>query len=975
MENSKTIIIVEDEGVVALDLKNRLTALGYEVPEIFDNGKDLLERGPDYFPNLIIMDVMIKGDYDGIQTANKFRQILDVPIIFLTAYSDDQTFQRAKFSEAYAFLLKPFEQRELETAIEIAFFRHLLTRKLKIERQQFFDILSTMKDAVIATDDKELITYYNPAANSLFSLDKNAYPLTQSKNLSITSLLPFLRTITQNPDLIQNILNGTIKQYSLDNVKIKWDEKELAFDLFLLPMHDEDFEVNGMVLVAHDVSEKLKFIENLQKSERKYRSLFERNLAGVVQTSLDGLILACNDAFANIFGYQYAYELIGKDAHQFYFTPIERKALMERLLQTGSLTNIELLLKRKDGKTIWILENIHLFTTITNQKIIEATLFDITTKKSLEDELKKSQSNLLSLIENTQSIICSINKNFELISYNNKYAETFYDILGFYPKPGIELSQILEKFIPQWQEYFDVAFQGTQFIKEISFSHKGQTLFFEIHFTPVFVQGEINAVTIYANDITEKKTQQIEKQRTLDLLNAVFNQSADGLFIINTEGKILDCNQKAADILGYPSKYELINDNTNEILIPKEYRISILKKLFQNNTWNGEIQYSRNDLKTIWCDVSFNYIKVVNEPLILLRISDITEKKEAERMRILLENAIQNTSDAILIMDNQNPPHIIFANHAYFELSKKNPMDVLNKPYILSDRLTQQIPKEIFDKIYSLERVHFEFENLKANGEKYLAEIDISPIKSTHNNLYWLIVMRDITEKRKQEQELMEAKINQQQIIMKTIVDTQEMERERFAEDLHDSLGQMLSALKINLSALSTHLHDPNPIQLYEKSKNLLDTAIQEVRNISHSLMPSSLEQLGLNAALSELCRIMNNPNKIQIFYQTFGKEIPLDKSYEITFYRVAQELINNAFKHSNAKTIHLQLFFHPDLIVMMFEDDGQGFDLEKIKAKSRGIGLKNIEHRIKLIHGNVFFETAQGKGFLCTIEVPLAFS
>lgn len=963
----KTILIVEDEGVVALDLQSRLIEMGYHVPEIFDNGKDLLEHGPDYFPDLVIMDIMIKGELDGIQTAHKLREILDIPIIFLTAYSDEITFQRAKFSDAYAFLIKPFDRRELETTIEIAFFRHNAFKKITHERKQFFNILKDLKDAVIATNSEGYVIFCNQSAKKLFQFDKlytNCY-------LPIEELLPFLKTIPQNPNLINDLLLGRVSQYKLDNLKIQWNEKNLAFDLSIFPFNDEDYEVEGLVLVAHDVSEKLKFVEELQKSERQYRSLFERNLAGVVQKTLDGTIINCNDAFAKILGFQNAQEVIGKNILPFYPSPLERDALIQLLLNAGFLKNIELKLMKNDGTYIWVLENIHVTTSITNEKIIEATVIDITPQKNIENELKKSQFNLINLIEHTNSIIWSINSNYELISFNSKYAELFYKIFNFYPKQGFDTKSLGKKHINFWKPHYDLAFQGIKFSKEIDLRHKNNIYYFDIHFNPIEdLKGTVKAITIYANDITEKKLQQLEKQKSLDLLNAVFSQSGDGLAIINYQGNILNCNEKLLKILGFNNLDELNQANRKEILLPRSHRVSIIRSLLNQNDWSGELFYE-NQFRTYWLDVSFNIIKAGNEDLILVRVTDITEKVKAEEMRLLLETAIANTSDGILILDNQMPPTIIYANDAYFQISKRNRENFLNKPFHEINKVLELFPEEALIKIQNLEAIKVEFQNIRADNTLYDCEMEFTPIQF-NDKIYWLIIVRDITERKKQAQELMEAKMNQQNLILKTIVDTQELERQRFAEDLHDSLGQMLSALKINIAALESSCHNTNNSELYRKSLHLLDTAIHELRTISHNLMPSSLEQLGLNIALKELCKMMNDSGKIQINYQSFGQEISLKKSYEITLYRVVQELLNNSFKHSQSKNIYLQLFFYEDSILLMYEDDGIGFDLHEIQKKSKGIGLKNIEHRIKLINGTIYFESEKNKGFLCTIEIPI---
>jgi len=115
-----TIMLVEDEIIVAADVKNRLESMGYEVLGIFDTGEEAIQRAGELRPKLILMDIVLKGEMDGIDAAQKIRELYDIPIIYLTAYSDEKTLQRAKVTEPFGYVLKPFEDREIQSAMEMA---------------------------------------------------------------------------------------------------------------------------------------------------------------------------------------------------------------------------------------------------------------------------------------------------------------------------------------------------------------------------------------------------------------------------------------------------------------------------------------------------------------------------------------------------------------------------------------------------------------------------------------------------------------------------------------------------------------------------------------------------------------------------------------------------------------------------------------------------------------------------------------
>ncbi|HEY9606506.1 MAG TPA: response regulator, partial [Allocoleopsis sp.] len=130
------ILIVEDESIVALNIKNRLEKLGYAVVATISSGEVAIQTAAETFPDLVLMDIKLKGKIDGIEAATKIRSQLQVPVVYLTAYADDETLNRAKMAEPYGFILKPFESRDLCTAIEIALYKHQIEKQLR-EREQW----------------------------------------------------------------------------------------------------------------------------------------------------------------------------------------------------------------------------------------------------------------------------------------------------------------------------------------------------------------------------------------------------------------------------------------------------------------------------------------------------------------------------------------------------------------------------------------------------------------------------------------------------------------------------------------------------------------------------------------------------------------------------------------------------------------------------------------------------------------------
>lgn len=220
------------------------------------------------------------------------------------------------------------------------------------------------------------------------------------------------------------------------------------------------------------------------------------------------------------------------------------------------------------------------------------------------------------------------------------------------------------------------------------------------------------------------------------------------------------------------------------------------------------------------------------------------------------------------------------------------------------------------------------------------------------------------------ERESLLQKVNvEQRKSFKAVIEATEKERKRVAEDLHDGLGQLLSTAKLNLTAIEGQ-EDTEEYKNLNTSISLLDEACQEVRHISHNMMPGTLIRLGLVSAVREQARKINESGKILVTVAVYGFENRMDEAREIAIYRVMQELLNNAIRYSNASDIEIKLEQQADGYLFTISNNGQGFD-PRLLEKSKGIGWRNIQSRIDLLQGNIDLKTAPGKGTVLNIWIP----
>jgi signal transduction histidine kinase len=230
----------------------------------------------------------------------------------------------------------------------------------------------------------------------------------------------------------------------------------------------------------------------------------------------------------------------------------------------------------------------------------------------------------------------------------------------------------------------------------------------------------------------------------------------------------------------------------------------------------------------------------------------------------------------------------------------------------------------------------------------------------------------------KQKQKLQAQRIHQleaEKLLSATeaVLKGEEQERTRLAKDLHDGLGGMLSGIKFSLNTMKENLiMTPDNAHAFERSLDMLDSSIHEMRRVAHNLMPETLLKFGLDTALKDFCSDINASGVLKLNYQSFGFENEtLNESVSVSVYRIIQELVNNIVKHANAQSALVQLTKSGDLLLIDVEDDGKGFELSELNSK-KGIGWSNIYSRLEYLNGKPDIESQPGKGASIHIEIKI---
>jgi PAS domain S-box-containing protein len=278
-------MVVEDEGIVAIDIQDHLRALGYEVTDLLASGEEAQRQAEKTRPDLILMDITLRGTLDGVETAENIRKSLGIPVVFLTAHADEPTLLRAKLTEPFGYIMKPFVERELHTTIEIALHRHALEMELKRLKQWFATMLMSIGDAVIATDQTGRITFMNPIAEAITGWSGT---LALGEPVRNVFRLGGLSCYSSQPDLLTlAITQGRIIDWSTETTLVAKHGSQTPINFTLAPMRDEYGQGSGVVLVFRDSTPRK------QAEAERERLILELQSALAKVKILSGLLPIC----------------------------------------------------------------------------------------------------------------------------------------------------------------------------------------------------------------------------------------------------------------------------------------------------------------------------------------------------------------------------------------------------------------------------------------------------------------------------------------------------------------------------------------------------------------------------------------------------------------------------------------------------------------------------------------------------------
>jgi len=278
---SKNIMIVEDERIVALDIKSSLESLGHTVTAIVASGEAALKKVVENQPDLVLMDIQLQGDMDGVKTAEQIRENFNVPVIYLTANADNNTLQRAKLTEPFGYILKPFEEKELNISIEMAIYKHQKESQVKASEQWFARTLKSIGDAAIAVDNNNLLVFINTSAEAL-----TGWKQEDAIGKNLTAVFNILNEKTQN--LIASsekvCQEGAVISFPEDTTLLAKTGKAIPITGSAAAIRDNKGNIIGTILVFRGVDQPKQVQEAIQISAGNSSSTTRNDDITLIQT-------------------------------------------------------------------------------------------------------------------------------------------------------------------------------------------------------------------------------------------------------------------------------------------------------------------------------------------------------------------------------------------------------------------------------------------------------------------------------------------------------------------------------------------------------------------------------------------------------------------------------------------------------------------------------------------------------------------
>ncbi len=481
----------------------------------------------------------------------------------------------------------------------------------------------------------------------------------------------------------------------------------------------------------------------------------------------------------------------------------------------------------------------------------------------------------------------------------------------------------------------------------------------------------------FVRDINDRKLTEAALRESEERFSRAFHSNPAPLIITRLDdGRFLNVNDAFLLAFEY-ERAEVIGETVRSlnIYVDPEDRKNLIDKLQEQGALRGyESQARTKSGRILDLCVSVEPITLQGQQCILSTAFDVTERKRVEaalrqseeRYRELFEN----DKDAIYVHDLNGLYTSV--NRAAEKLSGYSRAEILGKPFrdFVSPEYLGQVGENLRKKLEELGETNYELEIIKRDGAHVPVEVSSRLIYEHGVAVGVQGSARDITERKRAQQALL--------TYSRRLLAAQEAERGRIARDLHDQIGQMLTALKLNLHAIQSARNEGEASLLIKDNLKMLDEALEQVRDLSVDLRPLLLDDLGLVTALHWYVDHQAQLTGVHAKFtsDSLDSDLRFSADLETACFRIAQEALTNVTRHAHAKLVTVRLSRNRDYLILLIEDDGVGFDIEGLRRHalaSATLGLQGMEERAHAVGGRIKIDSAADKGTQVFVELPIA--
>ncbi|UOG73332.1 PAS domain-containing protein [Hymenobacter tibetensis] len=787
--------------------------------------------------------------------------------------------------------------------------------KVKIEEisvtsNNFQNLIHSAGVATIFLDRAFCIRLYTPAAQQLFNLIPSDYgrPISDiTHRLQYDQLLPDAQTVLEKLTLLEREVKTT-------------DHR--AFLMRLLPYRTADDRINGVVITLFDITDRKQAEETLQASEQRLQRMVNVPSVGMLTFDYTDTLLQVNDAFLEMVGYTRS-EFEARTFTWLDFTPAEHvevsQQVMAQLRQTGRGGPYEKEYFRKDGSRLWLM---FVAADLGDGTIAEYAI-DMSARRQAEAAVASDLAGMQRLHELHTKLATETNLKValtEMVALACDFTNTDRGCVQLLSDDG----QRLELYACHGYE------ENNRFIQH--FLHEG--------FKPVGDATRRDQLRLIIEDIEAYAPLLSTQDREVAL--------SAGIRALHSVPLIT----RSSGLVG------VLSNQFRQPHRPTEHELRLLDLL----AWMAADFVERHRAIQTLEQLSVGLEQQVQERTAQLNQSTEILQKSLAKLQQAEEVAQMGSWEYDIASGEtvwSTGMYRLYGLPATHAVSPEIYLDyVVEAEKPLAEKLIQQV-REKHEPLD--ETLH-----LLIDDQVHTFRIKSVVLRNDHGEPVKMLGLDlDVSEIKRLEEENLQMRLNQQKALLLGILDAQEEERRRIAESLHNGVGQLLFATKLNFDRLATLV----PKEIFRGANQLLDEAIQETRKVSHELVPATLNNFGLAKSIRDLCQNYSQ-TRIRVNCEIVGLENRLEPYLEVAVYRICQELLTNVTKHAEATSADVLLVQEDGDVTLKVRDNGKGVSPER--SKSAGIGLRTIKDRVNLLNGTFSLHTPDtSTGTQVTVRIP----